>query len=224
MISDEMLRNAAAEAGDALMRSLPPDDLCVHPCSERRKRAVARLDRRANHPHLYRMRNRAAGILLALFLTSAVWLSVDARAREAVFGWIRDAYETFFVYRYAGGTPADAKPSDYQPTALPSDWVEVDRWTDESGGTILYTDGTDGLYHFTYTRAECGIPVVIEEYAPEITQVHQMPAEFYEKHGESENALLVWQDKETGVLFALSAALPQTEMVEIAESVIATEK
>lgn len=224
MISDEILRNAATEAGEALMDSLPPDNQCVHPCSKRHKRAAARLDRRANHPHLYRMRNRAAGILLALFLTSAVWLSVDAHVREAVFGWIRYAYETFFVYRYARGTPADAKQSDYQPTELPPDWAEVDRWTDESGGTVLYNDGTNGLYHFTYTWAERGTPVVIETYAPKVTYVHQMPADYYEKYEESENALLVWQDKKTGVFFALSAALSQEEMIEIAESVIATEE
>ena len=217
MISDEMLRNAATEAGEALMGSLPPDSPCMHPCP-------ARLSRRANHPALYRVRNRAAGVLLALILTSAVWLSVDVRAREAFFGWIRETYEAYFVYRYAGETPVKAESSHYQPTALPPDWVELDRWTDESGGTILYNDKTNGLYHFTYTWAERGTPVVIETYAPKITYVHQMPAEYYEKHEESENALLVWQDKETGVFFALSAALSQEEMIEIAESVIDTEK
>lgn len=217
MISDEILRNAATEAGEALMGSLPPDSPCVYPCP-------ARLSRRANYPALYRVRNRAAGILLALVLTSAVWLSVDVRAREALFGWIRETYEAYFIYRYAGKTPAEAESSHYQPTALPPDWEEVDRWTDESGGTVLYNDGTNGLYHFTYTWAERGTPVVIETYAPKVTYVHQMPADYYEKYEESENALLVWQDKKTGVFFALSAALSQEEMIEIAESVIATEE
>ena len=216
MISDEMLRNAAAEAGDALMRSLPPDNLCVYPCSERHKRTAARLYRRANHPHLYRMRNRAAGILLALFLTSAVWLSVDARAREAVFGWIRDAYETFFVYRYAGGTPADAKPSDYQPTALPPDWVEVDRLLEETSATVVYRDTNGRLNYFTYTISTSDPVVVVETAEPIAVTVGETQAEYYPSNAENESNTLIWE--QDGTILILSAHLPQEQMIWIAEN------
>lgn len=217
MISDEMLRTAAVEAGDALMRSLPPDNLCVHPYSERHKRAAARLGRRANHPHLYRMRNRAAGILLALFLTSAVWLSVDARAREAVFGWIRNAYETFFVYQYAGGTPADTKPSEYQPTALPPDWVEVDRLLEETSTTIVYRDMNGRLNYFTYMVSSSDPVAVVETAEPIAVTVGEAQAEYYPSDTADENNTLIWE--QDGTILILSAHLPLEQMIWVAENI-----
>ena len=210
MISDEMLRNAATEAGEALMGSLPLDSPCMHPCP-------ARLSRRANHPALYRVRNRAAGVLLALVLTSAVWLSVDVRAREAFFGWIRETYEAYFVYRYAGETPAEAESSHYQPTALPPDWVEMDRWTDKSGGTVVYIDASERLNYFTYVVSSSDPVVVVETKEPAAVTVGETKAEYYPSDGEDESSTLIWE--QDGTILILSAYLPQEQMIWIAENI-----
>ena len=221
MITDEMLREALYEVNEALLNSLPPEEQCEHEFSPRFHRRMARLIRRASHPHLYRTLNRAAGFLLALVLTGTVWLSVDARARDTFFGWLRETYETFFAYRYAGERREETETRNYRPTELPEDWAELDRWTDESGGTVVYTDGTDGLYHFTYTWVGTGVPIVVETKQPKEVSVGGGPAEFYAATGSSENAMLVWTEKKTGTFFVLSAALSQEEMIEIAESVTA---
>lgn len=210
MISDEMLRNAATEAGEALMGSLPPDSPCMHPCP-------ARLSRRANHPALYRVRNRAAGVLLALILTSAVWLSVDIRAREAFFGWIRETYEAYFVYRYAGETPAEAESSHYQPTVLPPDWVEVDRLFKETSATIVYRDADERLNYVTYMVSSSDPAVVIETKEPAAVTVGETKAEYYPSNGEDESNTLIWE--QDGTILILSAYLPQEQMIWIAENI-----
>lgn len=210
MISDEMLRNAATEAGEALMGSLPPDSPCMHPCP-------ARLSRRANHPALYRVRNRAAGVLLALILTSAVWLSVDVRAREAFFGWIRETYEAYFVYRYAGETPAEAESSHYQPTALPPDWVEMDRLFKETSATIVYRDADERLNYVTYMVSSSDPAVVIETKEPAAVTVGETKAEYYPSNGEDESNTLIWE--QDGTILILSAYLPQEQMIWIAENI-----
>lgn len=210
MISDVMLRNAATEAGEALMGSLPPDSPCMHPCP-------ARLSRRANHPALYRVRNRAAGVLLALILTSAVWLSVDVRAREAFFGWIRETYEAYFVYRYAGETPVKAESSHYQPTALPPDWVEVDRLFKETSATIVYRDADERLNYVTYMVSSSDPAVVIETKEPAAVTVGETKAEYYPSNGEDESNTLIWE--QDGTILILSAYLPQEQMIWIAENI-----
>lgn len=221
MISDNVLREAAIEAGKTLMNSILPEEQYRHDFSQNYERKMARMLRRTNHPYLYQSLNRVAGILLALVLTGAVWLSIDVQAREAFFGWLRETYETFFAYRYIGDKQQETEVWNYRPMELPNDWVEVECWTDESGGTVLYSDGTDGLYHFTYTWVDTGVPIVAETKQPKEVSVVGGPADFYAATGSSENAMLVWTEEETGTLFVLSAALSEEEMIEIAESVTA---
>ena len=161
MITDEMLREALYEVNEALLNSLPPEEQCEHEFSPRFHRRMARLIRRASHPRLYRTLNRAAGFLLALVLTGTVWLSVDARARDTFFGWLRETHETFFAYRYAGERREETETRNYRPTELPEDWAELDRWTDESGGTVVYTDGKYSLQGTTQGRyLTGGVPPV----------------------------------------------------------------
>lgn len=217
MITDEMLREALYEVNEALLNSLPPEDQCEYEFSPRFHRRMARLIHRASHPHLYRTLNRAAGFLLALVLTGTVWLSVDARARDTFFGWLRETYETFFAYRYVGTAQEETEGRNYRPTELPGDWTELDRWTDESGGTVVYTDENGNLNYFTYMASGSGPLAVVETEEPTTVTVGQNLAEYYPSNEETESNTLIWT--EDGTMFVLSAYLSQEQMIVIAESV-----
>lgn len=219
MITDEMLREALYEVNEALLNSLPPEDQCEYEFSPRFHRRMARLIHRASHPHLYRTLNRAAGFLLALVLTGTVWLSVDARARDTFFGWLRETYETFFAYRYAGERREETETRNYRPTELPEDWAELDRWTDESGGTVLYTDGTERINHFTYVTSHSAALGVISDSAPIEIIVNGVSAEYYPADDKGGSNTVVWTDAESGILFTISGYLNAQELIQIAGSV-----
>ena len=88
MISEDVLRRAAREAGQAVLDSLPPEDQCHHQFSDGFEKKMRRLRRRTSHPAARKVLVRAAGFFLALLLSGTVWLSLDARARDAVSGCV----------------------------------------------------------------------------------------------------------------------------------------
>lgn len=217
MISDNVLREAAIEAGETLMNSIPPEEQYRHDFSRNYERKMARMLRRTKHPYFYQSLNRAAGILLALALTGTVWLSVDVQAREALFGWLRETYATFFVYWYVGEKPKENNDINYRPANLPANWVEIDQWTEKMNTTIVYVDGDGRLNYFTYMDFDSGPIAVVETEVPITTTVGGKLAEYYPSNEENESNTLVWSEQ--GMVFVLSTYLTQEQMIFIAENV-----
>lgn len=216
VILDNVLREAAIEAGENLMNSIPPEEQCHHDYSPNYERKIARLRHRTSHPYLYQTLNRVAGILLALMLTCSVWLSVDARARDSFFGWLREKYDTFFSYHKIG----DKKQTEdgyFLPTKLPSDWSEMDRWTDEMSTTVVYIDDENNINYFVSMKPDARLFLVFDDSEPVTLMVNGTEAEYYPAKETEDNNTLIWM--EYGTLFQLSADLPQDELVAIAYSV-----
>ena len=90
MITEEMLREAAEKASEALTayyeRDYDPDKPLEIPPEFEKK--IERLKRRAKHPVFYKTMNRVASIALAILITGSAWITVDAEARAAVVGWV----------------------------------------------------------------------------------------------------------------------------------------
>lgn len=99
MISDEMLKKAAAEAEQAIRDSLPAPAACKHEFSPSFQRKMRRAFRKAKHPIIYKFPKYVASFVLVAILTSSIWLTVDAEARAAFFAWVREQYETFIEYQ-----------------------------------------------------------------------------------------------------------------------------
>ena len=78
MITEEMLRIAAAEADQAIRDSLPHPADCDHQFSPRFERKMKRVIRRGRHPVAYKFLHRAACLLVVVTLVGASWLTVDA--------------------------------------------------------------------------------------------------------------------------------------------------
>lgn len=85
MISEEALRQAAAEANDCLVRSLDEAGIPAHNFSARFERKMRRLIRRTRHPAAYRALVRVACAFLAFLLGSGVFLAVNPEARDGFF-------------------------------------------------------------------------------------------------------------------------------------------
>lgn len=93
MISEEMLKKAAAEADQAIRDSLPAPADCKHEFSPSFQRKMRRTFRKANHPVIYKLPKYAACFVLVIALAGGTWLTVDVEARAAFFAWVREQYE-----------------------------------------------------------------------------------------------------------------------------------
>ena len=104
MISEERLRTAARAVSQAMIDSLPEPEDCHHDFSPEFERKMKKLLRRSRHWGLYQGLKRAACFFLVLLLSSGAFLTVNAEAREIVFGWVSEKFEDAQRYFYPGKT------------------------------------------------------------------------------------------------------------------------
>ena len=95
---DELARrvilDAARQEYGSLLAELPEHDF-----SPEFERKMRRLARRADHPVRYRAVKAAACLLLAALVGGGSLLVLVPEARAAFVGWMRDVYQTWFVYQ-----------------------------------------------------------------------------------------------------------------------------
>lgn len=114
MISEEMLKKAAAEADQAIRDSLPAPAECEHEFSPSFQKKMRRTFRKAKHPVIYKLPKYAACFVLTVALASGTWLTVDAEARAAFFAWVREQYAAFVEYRFIGEAPQENTIVEYE--------------------------------------------------------------------------------------------------------------
>lgn len=220
MITDEMLKIAAAEADQAILHSLPQPDECDHSFSPRFERSMRGILRRMRHPAAYRFLSRAACFLVAVLLVGASWLAVDVEARADFVVWVRQQYESMVEYRFTGSAPEGAA-LHYAPTWLPDGYEEIK--ADSAGGTAmrLYSN-PDGrmIYFLSSSGADATSLFLVSDTATvEKVLVGTQEADFYQEADPERANALVWQSETGEVLFSLSAALPKDDLIKIAASI-----
>lgn len=215
MISEELLRQAAEEAEEAILANLPEET--PHTFSPRFRRRIAPVLRRGSHPH--RAAARAAGLILALLLTGFVWLSVDTQARNAVFTWLRGTVDSAFVYRFHN--QQNVQPRSCRPGWLPEGYREVEFWDDNPGFTRIYENDNGDTIFFQYMFGNPGMALYVSDVPDPVNIfVGPYPADFYPATEPGEQNILVWTDTERDILFSVGAPLPQEDLIQFAENIV----
>ena len=156
MISEEMIKNAATEADQAIRDSLPAPAKCEHKFSPLFQRKMCRSFRMVKHPVIYKLPRYAACFVLAAALASGTWLT--AEARTAFFAWMREQYEAFVEYRFTGEASQENDSADYELTWLPEGF-SLQKEQNLDGGTYLtYTDDSGQRIIFSCLKG-CSKPV-----------------------------------------------------------------
>lgn len=225
-ITDDMLREAAAEFSEALTGSLPAPEACEHDFSPRflrKMRPLLRTGRPVRHPVL----RRTVAAVLALVVSASVWLSVDMDARAALLSWIRTQRENgIFSYQFAGSDQQEAVPL-YLPTWVPEGFEEAQRDIKNWNAWVLYTGPDDNYFSVDSTWIQDGtgmavIPYPGQELTPVSVSVNGLPGDLYlsvdPETGRDSNNLL-WFDNQTHICFAIDSSLDGETMLRIAESV-----
>lgn len=221
MITEEMLRIAAAEADQAIRDSLPHPADCDHQFSPRFERKMKRVIRRGRHPVAYKFLHRAACLLVVVTLVGASWLTVDAEARGAFFAWVRQQYENFVEYRFEGLAPDEEMTTNIAPTWLPEGYEETKAQSAGGTSTKTYSNRDGQAIHFMYSAGAdaTSLFVVSDNMTAVKVIVGTQEADFYQD-ADPENAnVLVWHSESGDILFCISAPLPRDEIIKIAESI-----
>lgn len=152
MISEEMLKKAAAEADQAIRDSLPAPAECEHEFSPSFQRKMRRTFRKAKHPVIYKLPKYAACFVLSVAIASGTWLTVDAEARATFFAWVREQYEAFVEYRFIGDAPQESEIVDYELTWLPDGYSEIESHILAGSMITVYKSETGRIIQFSYSQ------------------------------------------------------------------------
>ena len=222
MISDERLREAARKVEESMLASLPEPEECEATFSPEFERKMEKLLHRADHPIRKRIMKAVACFLLAVLVGGGSVLTFSVEARAAFVTWVREVYETQFIYRFFQtneGTPVDRT---YRPTWVPSDYQMTSESESNSRTTVIYKDSSGSLAVFTYFLDTASPVFQIEKDGTETyLQVHvnEMSAELYLDQDEDEQNVLIWLDEINWVVFRISAPFGESELIKMAESV-----
>lgn len=221
MITEEMLREAAEKASEALTayyeRDYDPDKPLETPPEFEKK--IERLKRRAKHPVFYKTMHRVASIVLAILIIGGAWITVDAEARAAFVGWVKEVYEEFFVYRFNDETDIQNEPYEYEFTWLPNGYVKLYEKDTGSRITKLYKNEAGQMLQFNcvYDPNETDIYVIAPEAMVDDAVVNGYAADFIISGDEGAANVLMWTDSKN-CAFHISAYLEKEDLVNLAES------
>lgn len=220
MITDKMLAQAAAELATAINESLPDPKDCTHEFSAEFERKMKRITRRANHPILYRTLRSVASIILVITIGFGSVLVVSAEARAAVFGWVKEQYESFYEYFFEGEVES-AESAKYQPGWMPDGCEFITVQETAGGETYIYTDKSGLLVQFYYISDPDSQKMYIDtvEYVSETVSVNGHSGEIYISVSDDETSSIVWIDTADNVLFYFSGAFDKETLIKMAESV-----
>lgn len=220
MITDEMIAEAAAELNEAMINSLPDPHECKHQFSRKFERKMEKLIHRVNHPVRYMMLSRVASILLVIFIGFAMVMSFSPTARAAVFGWIKQAYESFYSYYFETDVEKESNYR-YQIDPLPEGYTELSSSLDEEISTYIYLSAQNELLVFTYSTDpdESIFNLKRDKYIVEEVSVAGNQADLYLTEDTSLANGIIWRDEESGVVFFISGRADGEELIKLAKSV-----
>lgn len=236
MLTDAMLKEAAAEA-ERFLLSIVPEDGEPHVFSKRFERKMAKLIRRTNHPIRYQVMRTAAAVLLAITTLFGAVMAVSPEARAAVIGWVKSAFHEFFEYSNEASStgnnvsddtnnegsnrPSEPGKHEYHLSVIPEGYRELKVVERLDGKTYLYINTSTQMLQFSYTYGakNSSMFAETEKYEQHPAFVNEYSADVYIALVENETNAVVWQDIQAGVLFQIFAFADQAELIEIAETV-----
>lgn len=182
---------------------------------------MKKLVRRTDHPIRYWGQKAVACILLVMLLGGGSVLTLSTEARAAFVGWVREIYETWFVYHFEGESNSVIGGTQYRPTWLPEGYSQalVPELSDQVN--ILYTNNDKPTILFAYSSSSSALALHIQENTVEPIEVtvNGIPADFYLEKQKNRASCLVWKNPQNNIIYWISANLSKDVMIKIAESV-----
>ena len=164
-------------------------------------------------------------VFLTVCVGAGTWLAVDTEVRAAFFGWVKERYENYIVYRFPeesiNGDSTVPTNGQYQLAEVPEGYslcyLDVGTndnsmlYENEAGDylTVLYSFDTEvsALYVFTDENGTF-----------HQTTVDGHPADYIQSNSPEESNTILWVD-ENNTSFAIDGFFTEDELVEMAEGI-----
>ena len=216
---DSMLRRVLLDV-DCQQYGEAIDELPECDFSPAFEKKMKKLIRRADHPIRYRVAQAVACLLLAALLSGCTALAISPEVRAAFVGWVREVYETWFVYRYTGEEQPTLEDTVYLPTWVPEGYAEI---VSPQTGTFVrtqYENSAKELLTVSYVKGTETLSLNVEWEGAVVqqTSVGHLTADLYLNPDDGPN-ILVWTDLDKDVAFWITAPLTAEELVQVAESI-----
>ena len=152
-VTDEMLYRHAAEARDIWLSTFPDDsEIPEHEFSEEFNKEMERLVTLSQKQKKPAKRlQRIAAMFAVVIIGTSSFFAINAEARAAFVGWIKELTGTYLVYRYEVEAQVGVKPTDYRPAWLPDGYTEF--YVDDSEDTVFvaYANEAGEMLKLSYT-------------------------------------------------------------------------
>ena len=221
MIFDEML-SAAAEESCIIYTAQVVGDYDVksqHIFSLHFEKRMRKLKRRADHLVYYKAMRRVASIILIIFLAGSVWIAVDAEARAAVIGWVKEIYETYFIFRHDGTTDEVSESVDYRPTWIPDGYSEFRVKVSETRTVVVYANDSGKMIRFNYIHNpdETDWFIDVSQAGVKSATINGNKADLLIAQNPDEANGIAWVSADTA--FYITGFVDETDLVKMAENV-----
>lgn len=159
-----------------------------------------------------------AVILLFISLSFGLVMLFSAPARAAFERWIVEWWQTHIVYRYYG--ESEGTLPRYEFAGLPEGFTELRRTEMYNLTNAIYGDGNGKLISFTYAVMTQGGATEIVPNGDDVYNVvvgKNQGILFIPQDPESMKTL-IWNNEKDGIHFTLVADLPESDLIDLAES------
>ena len=222
-MNEEELSRAAARAAELLNEALPRPEDCNHTFSPRFRRKMRHLLFRQNHPVLTRALQSAAVLFLTITVLFGSLLTVSTDAREFVSGWVKSKIETVYHFYYEGNPSQGDSSTEYVLGWIPDGYTLVET-VDFPGERIYSYVDADKKWNlvFSYSADSSGADIFLlnADCTQKEVTVNGLPAMLYIPFNDDSPAI-VWEDREKGVLFLITAHVSEKDLIKMAENIVA---
>lgn len=221
-MNEEELSRAAARAAELLNEALPRPEDCNHTFSPRFRRKMRHLLFRQNHPVLTRALQSAAVLFLTITVLFGSLLTVSTDAREFVSGWVKMRIETIYHFYYEGDA-AQTNSTEYVLGWIPDGYTIIDIFElpNEKWYTYASEDNNFTLT-FLYSADSSGADIFLlnADCTQKEVTVSGLPATLYIPFN-NDSPAIVWEDREKGVFFLITAQVSEDALIKMAENIVA---
>lgn len=178
----------------------------------------------AKHLRVKPLLRMALAACLALIMALGTTMAVSAEFREAVFGWIKEQYETWTHYEYREGEETGKPDADISEifvphylTEVPPGYTEMVNDIDMEIGQqlIIYRNDEEGKMCFVAARSGGNAYVEAEGYTIQPVEVAGVTGELYLADDPEMDNCIVWLKEE--LFFYISGYFTPEELVYYAE-------
>ena len=219
MLNDQSLQIAAEAAGKTLLNAYTAHYGESHIFSQKYRKKMNKVVRRAKHPVAYKALRSAAAIALVIVTLFGALLAVSPKVRASVFGWFQEIFGIYHHY-----APSDAIPGntevDYYLSVVPDGYTLLEE-SDIGDGKVFIYQGTESMIRFTYLFNSDNSELFVnpEGGSVEKVTVGSVNGTAYITEDKTKTNQIVWPSSDGNVLFTISAKLERDELIALAESV-----